>query len=146
MIGHLPEQAAAFTALFARVEHVMIRNGYARSDQKLAFADWQKLARELGDSFYEEVRISALAETLLAEPPRVYHREKGFLPLVQEPIVDVVQLFTRGVCQVRHNIVHGQKFVEQATPRDHALVQEAEVVLAKALRRHPVLKGFFAET
>jgi hypothetical protein len=28
------------------------------------------------------------------------------LPVVQKPITGVEQLFMRGVCQVRHNIVH----------------------------------------
>jgi hypothetical protein len=142
MIGHLPPHAVAFTALFARVEHALRRNGYVRSDQKRAVVNWRNFAKELGDEFFESVRQSKLAMTLIAEPPRVYHRNQGFLPNVQEPITDVVQLFGRGVCQVRNNIVHGEKYVDLATPRDDALVQEANYVLEQALSRHPRFRNF----
>jgi hypothetical protein len=54
-------------------------------------------------------------------------------------IRNVTQLFTRGVCQVRNNIVHGEKYIEVATPRDDALVKEAMWVLQKAIRCHPVM-------
>ena len=56
----------------------------------------------------------------MREPPRVYHRDRGMLPVVQKPITGVVLLFMRGVCQVRHNIVHGEKYVERGMPRDDA--------------------------
>jgi len=84
---------------------------------------------------------SKCAETLLAEPPRIYYTRQGFGPEIQKPITDVVQLFTRGVCQVRNNIVHGEKYVDLATPRDDALVIGANRVLELAIARHPKLVG-----
>ena len=36
MIGYLPEHAAEFMELFARLEHALRRNGYARTDQERA--------------------------------------------------------------------------------------------------------------
>ena len=65
-------------------------------------------------------------------------------PDVQDPITGVVPLFIRGVCQVRNNIVHGEKFVESARPRDHALVLEANWVLEQAIVRHPDASTLFA--
>jgi hypothetical protein len=118
MIGHLPEHAAAFMASFVRLEHALRRNGYARADRERAVVSWRKFAQELGEGFFVYVHHSGSAATLIAEPPRVYHRDRGFLPLVREPITGVVQLFTRGVCQVRNNIVHGDKYVEAANVND----------------------------
>ena len=89
------------------------------------------------------MRDSDRAVTLVAEPPRIYYRGRGMLPEVQEPITDAVQLFVRGVCQVRNNIVHGEKYVELATPRDDALVKEANWVLEQAVARHPTAEGVF---
>lgn len=137
MIGHLPEHATAFTALFARVEHALRRTGYARADQDRAVVDWRKFAKELGDGFFTYVCKSRRAVTLVGEPPRIYHRDRGMLPKVQKPIKDVEQLFTRGVCQVRNSIVHGEKYVDFATPRDDALVNEANWVLEQAVGHHP---------
>jgi hypothetical protein len=63
---------------------------------------------------------------------------------VQEPITDVGALFIRGVCQVRNNIVHGEKFVESARPRDYALVEEAHWVLEQAITQHQDAGTLFA--
>jgi hypothetical protein len=144
MIGLLPEHAAAFTALYARVEHALRRNGYARLDQERAVVNWRKFASELGNDFFAYVRKSKRAETLVTEPPRVYHRDHGMMPKIQEPITDVMQLFRRGVCQVRNNIVHGEKYVDLATPRDDALVREANWVLEQAIARHPRMSSIMA--
>ncbi len=141
MIGHIPAHAGEFLALFARAERALSHNGYARRDRGRAVANWRKFAKELSDEFFAHVRKSNRVTTLLIEPPRVYYRGRGFLPTVQKPITDVEQLFARGVCQVRHNIVHGEKYVEFATPRDDALVTEANWVLEEAIARHPKLRG-----
>src|SRR5262249_2920202 len=145
MIGHLPPHAVAFTALFARVEHALRRNGYTRSDQERAAVNWRQFATELGNDFFVSMRQSKRAETLIQEPPRVYHRDRGFLPKIQEPITDVFHLFRRGVCQVRNNIVHGEKYVDLATPRDDALVTEAHYVLEQAIACHPNFGSFAGE-
>jgi hypothetical protein len=46
--------------------------------------NWHKFAEELSDSFFAFVRDSGRAGTLVAEPPRVYYRGQGFLPVVQK--------------------------------------------------------------
>jgi hypothetical protein len=56
MIGHLPEHATTFAALFARVEHTLRRNGYAQPNKDRAMVDWRKFARELGEDFFAHVR------------------------------------------------------------------------------------------
>src|SRR6185312_8800419 len=110
MRTHLPEHAIAFTQLFARVEHTLRRKGYSKKNMDRATVNWSKFAEELGEAFFEYVRASQQAATLISEPPRIYYRELGMQPDIQEPITAVVPLFVRGVCQVRNNIVHGEKY------------------------------------
>jgi hypothetical protein len=53
------------------------------------------------------------------------------------PIACVEHLFTRGVCQVRHNIVHGNKLV--LNERDMKLISGAYYVLEGAIAESRLL-------
>jgi hypothetical protein len=140
MTGHLPQDAAAFMELFARLEHLLRRNGYTKKDHSRAVIDWKQFAREFDETFFKHVKRSGKAATLLREPPRIYYRGWGMQPEVQEPIRGIADLFLRGVCQVRNNIVHGEKYIDLATPRDDALVREAHWVLEQAITQHKLAK------
>jgi hypothetical protein len=144
MIGHIPEHAASFMGLFARLENVLRRNGYVKKSRPRAEIDWVQFAKELDEAFFNDVHHAQEAATLISEPPRIYYRDRGMQPKVQEPIRDVVDLFLRGVCQVRNNIVHGEKYVDLATPRDDALVKGAHWVLEQAIARHRKAKEYLA--
>jgi hypothetical protein len=77
---------------------------------------------------------------LIGEPPRILMTDGlEFQPARPEPLEGVVDLFVRGVCQVRHNYFHGEKFVGrgESAARDHALVRQALWVLNLAAARHP---------
>lgn len=137
--------ATELMQLFARLEHALRRNGYARRDRQVAFVDWVRFSSELGEAFFSAARDSGNASVLIREPPRVYHRDKGFLPKEPAPIANVGELFVRGVCQVRNNIAHGEKFVELATQRDHDLVRGALWVLTQAIDRHPTARELLAK-
>ena len=143
MKGHLPAHALAFQNLCARVEHALRRNEYCILNRKKALIDWRKFANDLGDEFFDHVRKSQAARTLTNEPPRAYHRKIGWWPPNQTPIRDVVELFERGVCQVRNNIVHGEKYIDPERPRSDILVNEAHWVLQQAILRHPEAKRIF---
>lgn len=141
MDSYLPAHALAFRDLFAKVEHTLRRGGYMRADRKKAEVDWRRFARDLGDPFFSSVRDSGKATTLIEEPPRAYHREGGWQPQNQTPIGDVIDLLMRGVCQVRHNIEHGEKYVMPEGDRADTLVAEARWVLEQAIDTHPLLKN-----
>ena len=145
MTGHLTPEAAELMHSFARLEHALKRNGYARQDRKVAFIDWTRFAAELGEPFFTAARDSGNAAVLIREPPRVYHRDKGLLPEQPPPIMNVQELLLRGVCQVRNNIAHGEKFVEPVTERDHDLVRDALWVLTQAIDQHPKTRELLAE-
>ncbi|WP_296597993.1 hypothetical protein [Phenylobacterium sp.] len=123
--------------LYRRLEYALKRSGFLNSKWKRASADWAAFAQELGDEFFAEMRDSGEAATLIAEPPRVRMRESmEFEPAVQRPVEDVVELFTRGVCQVRHNYEHGEKrFTSESFDRDAALVRDALRVMERAAGR-----------
>lgn len=136
MKSYLPEDAAAFRDYYARIEHVLRRSGYMKADSRRADVDWVKFAKTIGKPFFEYVRGQHSADTLIVEPPRVYHRKGGWQPQSQRPIDGIEELIVCGVCQVRHNIVHGEKFMVAEGPRSYALVKEAHWVLEQAIARH----------
>lgn len=138
MPSYLPEHAQAFRDLFARLENMLRRKGYMRTNRTRAEVDWSRFAEELGESFFYDVRNSGKAATLIAEPPRVKHREGGWQPEKQTPVQNVTELIVRGLCQVRNNIVHGEKYVDPEGPRADTLVVEARWVLEQAIGSHPV--------
>jgi hypothetical protein len=145
MSSYLPAHALAFRDLFALGEHALRRCGYVRANRPKAEIDWQKFANELGEPFFSEVVKSGMAVTLIGEPPRALHRNGEWLPKNQSPISNVVELILRGVCQVRHNIEHGEKYVEPEGARSDALVNEAHWVLERAIETLPALRAAFAK-
>ncbi|WP_051380567.1 hypothetical protein [Bradyrhizobium sp. WSM1743] len=62
-------QSEALTALFRRFEHASKRGDFLKP-KKRAEADWRAFAESLGAEFFEEVRQSQKAPTLMHEPPR----------------------------------------------------------------------------
>lgn len=134
-------QSEAFTALFRRFEHALKRGDFL-AKRKRAEADWRAFAESLGVAFFEEVRQSQKAPTLIQEPPRRLMADLTWKPDVPASIENVVDLFQRGVCQVRNNLFHGEKYIgsPDAHSRDEALVSESLWVLRLASEKTPKLK------
>lgn len=141
----LPE-ADALVQRYRRFEHALKRAGFVNPNDRRASANWGEFAKALGEDFFVEVRDSGEAPTLIAEPPRILMRETmTFEPPEPEPITDVVDLFRRGICMVRNNHLHGEKFInEPGLGRDAALVREALAVLERASGRHPAVAALMA--
>jgi hypothetical protein len=130
-----------FTALFGRFEYALKRMGLLRKNQD-AQADWSKFAEQLGPTFFEEVVRLAIADTLIKEPPRKLMRDGlKWLPENPNPLKNVIELFEQGVCRVRNNLFHGEKFIAQSGDweRDARLVGEALAVLRAAQDRVPAV-------
>ncbi|WP_133254954.1 hypothetical protein [Phenylobacterium hankyongense] len=133
-----PPEADELFDLYRECEHVLKRAGLIDPSRKRASVDWEAFARQLGDEFFHEMAASGEVGTLIAEPPRILMRDSlTFEPPVPAPITDVVGLLVRGVCQVRHNYAHGEKFIGEGDfQRDTALVRQALFVLTRAAERH----------
>ena len=134
-------------ALFGRFEYALKRSDFLRNNP-VAQADWNKFARELGPDFFEHVKRTKLAETLLGDPPRKLMREGlKWEPKHPEPLNDVIELFEKGVCRVRNSLLHGEKFVGRPDrwERDATLVSEALVVLREAQNRVPAVAALLVK-
>ncbi len=141
------ENSRQLAALFGRFEHALKRSHFLRNRPD-AQADWNKFARELGPDFFEHVKRSKLAATLLGDPPRKLMKEGlKWEPEHPEPLNDVVELFEQGVCRVRNSFLHGEKFVGRADrwERDATLVSEALMVLREAQDRVPAVAALLAK-
>jgi hypothetical protein len=131
--------------LYGRVEHALTQCGFLQKKPSRAKADWKKFADVLGEEFFANVRKAQIAETLLTTPPEVFANlgDKTDWEGV-EPIGKVQMLFLNGVCQVRHNLIHGNKFIgsEKDRERDITLVREALAVLQLAVQNCPEIRAF----
>lgn len=133
-----PDEAVRFIQLFASVEGELKQRGDTKRGRRLAEADWRSFSNLLGADFFEFVRSSLKAQTLISEPPRRRMNEGlKWMPEHPAPIENVEDLFVRGVCAVRNNLAHGEKFriTGLGWGRDAALVNEALWTLAEAIER-----------
>ena len=138
-----PEEARQFLELFGRTEHALKQLGFLKK-KKRAEADWVRFADELGAAFYDRIVASGAAKVILNEPPRARMAASfAFEPALQTPIVDGRELFLRGVCQVRNNFAHGEKFVVSGLgwDRDLQLIRDAHWILKEAISAHPGLRN-----
>lgn len=142
MAKDLPEAAHKFVDRFGSVEHALRKTGIVKK-QGRAEADWAQLASNLGDEFFEEVRGSGRAATLIAGRPRKQMTEGlKWIPEKPVPITCVQELIVNGVCQVRNHIIHRQKFhgSEEDIKRDMALIADAQWILELILAKNPKLR------
>lgn len=132
--GNPHEAAAAFAAEFRQSEYALKRSGYLKK-RDLAEADWDRVARELGQAFHDRIVAMGIAPTLISEPPRRLKADLTWAPENPAPLETVQQLIVNGVCQVRNSYIHGEKFTggpEHQWERDLTLVSEAHAVLRLA--------------
>ena len=141
----LPEEAYAFTDLYGAIENGLRSIGFCKQHLARAEADWGKFAQEkLGDEFFDEVKKSGRAKTLIEGRPRKQMKEnlawKPDQPLADHE--DATEFIVNGICQVRNHIDHHQKFRgdDELRKRDLQLIADAHAVLELVLENHPDLK------
>ena len=135
------ELGREFGDLFAKYERALKRGGFLKSGREDAQADWRAFATALGSKFFDEVRTKNLAPTLIAKPPGKLMRADLSWNRPGRPLQGSVELFERGVCRVRNNFFHGEKFVGNADEieRDIILIAEAVAVLLAAKGKIPAV-------
>ncbi len=135
-----PPSAHKFVMLFARMERRLKDAGQLKQHKNVAEADWRAFARSLPSDFFSRVLESGRARNLINEPPRTRASTgRVFIPQFPRPLGDVVELFVKGVCRVRNNLVHGEKFGSTGPEwdRDEVLTREAHWVLEQAIGATP---------
>jgi hypothetical protein len=65
--NNLPPAAMAFFILFSRFECALKRAKYIQAD---ASAAWDRFGKELGREFFDQVKATGKAKTLLENPPK----------------------------------------------------------------------------
>lgn len=135
----MPNVELKFSALFGRLEHALKRAGFLRAGRTDAQADWDAFADALGVDFYKYVVHHRIAETLIAQPPGRLLSEGPVWNRPDAALSSTIELFVRGVCRVRNNLVHGEKPLDDPaqTDRDLVLIREAMQVLEAAADRVP---------
>jgi hypothetical protein len=125
------------------MEHAMKRCDFCADHKDIAEADRDKLSKALGEKFFEEGAGSGEAPTLLARRPRKLKRQpSAWQPAEALPVTNAKELFVKGICQVRNNLFHGEKFrgSPESRERDAALVAESEWVLKLVREKLPQLR------
>lgn len=128
--------AKAFADDFGAMEYALKRSGFLRKGKKVAEVDWNLFSQALGTEFFEQVVEQAIATTLIGVPPRRLLADMQWSPQITKPITDVAQLIIEGVCRIRNNYLHGEKFTggpDGQWERDAILVAEAHAVLKLAM-------------
>jgi hypothetical protein len=128
-----PVDPISFRLLMERVDNALQNCGMILPGGGAAMADWKQFAAKLGEQFFAEMKAVPITETLITQPPGKRLNVNGSAqwggPV--DPIASVEHLFTRGVCQVRHNIVHGNK--QDIGERDMKLIGGAHYILRAAI-------------
>ena len=109
------EIAEAFAADFRHTKYALKRSGYLRKNKDGAEADWDLFAEELGVAFFNHVKASGIAKTLIDQPPRKLLVTLDWSPPNPPPLTNVAQLMINGMCRVRNSYIHGEKFVGART-------------------------------
>ena len=128
--------AADFARAFRDAEYAMKRSGLLRLKKGPAQADWNALASELGQDFFQAVVNQGIAKTLISTPPRRLTSDLEWMPETPTSLTNVNELIVQGVCRVRNSYLHGEKFrggPEGQWARDYTLIAEAHAVLNVAM-------------
>jgi hypothetical protein len=149
ILDGLPEATTArFFAAFARFEFALMRCNYlrARGRDNGAEADWNKLAAELGEPFFREVRDTNKLPTLINDPPKklVVQNNQAIFGPRPEPITSAAELFV-SARRVRNNLFHGNKMFASNRHRDVALMLEVLWLLEYVMTKRPELRSAFDE-
>jgi hypothetical protein len=122
-----------------RADNALQNRGMILPRAGAAMADWQRFSTLLSGQFFETMRSASATKALISEPPRKRINRNGVAqwgdPVA--PLTSVEHLFVRGVCQVRHNIVHGNKL--DLNERDMKLIAGAHFVLDAAISETSLL-------
>lgn len=145
----LPEGGVKFFLTFTRFEFALKDRRYLPAADGDATANWDRFSGELGPQFFNEMRDSGRAPTLMGPlPPRKQICANGSLDWRDMPrVVNTRDLFV-AIRRVRNNLVHGGKSGDPERDgndpnRSRNLIAEAQWVLEQALENDDGLKAAF---
>lgn len=132
---NISEDAIAFFLLFSKFECALKHDGYLKTQNGKAEANWHSFAASTGvtlEVLLEQASVSEEVRYLVKEPPMVQIVKNGVLvwEKVQKPthlneLIDCIK-------RVRNNLFHGGKYSCSEfdhPPRSHRLILSCLVVL-----------------
>lgn len=143
----LSETAAKFIATFLRFEFALKESGFGPENAD-ALVEWRRVADELGQDFFDYIRTSGKAATLVNAPPKKQVTRSHQLEWVdQNPPRNVTELLS-AVRRVRNNLFHGGKSgdpeYDAGNPsRSRTLISEAQWVVEQSILRMDNVKVHF---
>jgi hypothetical protein len=129
----------AFRMLMERADNALQNRGMIMPGRGAAMANWRLFSAGLSEHFFESMKSAPVTGTLINEPPRKRLNREGVAQWEDPvaPLMSTEHLFMRGVCQIRHNIVHGNK--ADLNERDMKLIAGAHFVLDSAITETQLL-------
>jgi hypothetical protein len=138
------DAAVSFFVFFMRFEYALKRTNYLKKGRRgRAEADWKKFALDLGKLFFDEVRSSGRAATLIDTPPKRQVVTNNELDWKEVKSIDGTIELLEAIRRTRNNLFHGGKVPIEG--RDIELIFQSQYVLESALEKRPRVKAAFYE-
>lgn len=132
----VPAGAEELFRIISRFEFALKEMGFAKPGRN-GEADlcWDNFANEcLGQDFFQNIKDSKIAPTLLNQPPSVQVIANRSLSWKDGTPPKSVQELLGAVRRVRNNLFHGGKSGDRDAQRNAALISDAIAVLIEALK------------
>ncbi len=131
-----PKNAIKLFKVMMRIEFAMKENGHAQAIGNRIEITWDRYANEeLGNEFFEAIRESGQAATLINAPPKRQTYIDGYLDWEEVGNVQSVQNLIGAVRRVRNNLFHGGKGGDPDHERNEDLVEQSLYVIDQLLRK-----------
>lgn len=140
-----PADAVRFFKIMMRLEYALKAIGFAEMDRNNRLAvSWTRFVNECLDGFFQEMRDSGKANTLITQPPS--HQEidaNRVLSFRAAGAVRDTSALIGALQRVRNNLFHGGKAGDPDHNRNDILIAEAIEVITEMLLRHNTLREAF---
>lgn len=104
--------AVEFFATFSRFEFALKRGSYVQGEVgRRASPDWIQFGSDLGDNFFNAMRVEKSASIFFDTPPpkRLIVKEDGGVEFTEQAALANTRMLLEAVKLVRNNLFHGEK-------------------------------------
>lgn len=140
-----PADAVRFFKVMMRLEYALKAGGFTRMNARRLEICWERFANErLRSAFFEKIRDSAKATTLISKPPSHQALDAdGCLTFRPAAHVTSLQELIAALRRVRNNLFHGGKSGDVDHDRNDMFIREAMHVIREMLLVDDTLRTDF---
>ena len=145
VLSNRPKKAIQLFEIMMRFEFALKDAGYISTFKNGSVkVDWDGFANHgLPAIFFDTVKNSGLAKTLLTKPPSHQRERYGSLGFEDAKSPTDNQLLIGAVCRVRNNLFHGGKSGDKDHDRNDDLVINALYVIKEAIKSNKEVRVRF---